>query len=293
VLRFVEVDVPAPGPGEVRITVRAAGMNPSDAKSFDGTFGPPRVLPLPVGSEVAGIVDAAGTDSGFTVGQEVLAYRVTGGWATRLTVDAGDVFAKPADLDFPAAANLLLVGATAADLLRTARVGATDTVVLHGASGAVGLSLVQQAVRLGARVVGTCSAVNAPVVEGFGASTVRYGEGLLERLRRAAPNGFDAAIDAVGTDEAIDTSLAVVADRSRIVTATAHARAAAEGFRSVGGADPGSRAFRAGARAELVARAAAGELVVPLARTFPLADAPQALELLVGGHPGGKLALLA
>src|ERR1700761_7911870 len=119
VLELREVEVPDPGPGEVTIEVRAAGMNPVDFKLFSGARGAdPDALPLPVGLEVAGVLAAVGPGTeiatgGGAVGDEVLAFRVSGGYGSALTVAAADVFAKPAPLDFPGAANLLLVGGTA------------------------------------------------------------------------------------------------------------------------------------------------------------------------------------
>jgi NADPH:quinone reductase-like Zn-dependent oxidoreductase len=295
VLREVEYEVPAPGPGEVTIDVRAAGMNPADYKRF--ASGDPSELPRPVGFEVAGVLSAVGpgteiASGGGAAGDEVLAFRIAGGYATAVTVAATDVFAKPAALGFPEAANLLLAGVTAAEMLARASVTAADTVLLHGASGAVGVSVLQQARRLGARVIGTAGPQRFEVVERFGGVPVAYGDGLQERVRAAAPDGVDVALDAVGTDEATDVSLALVADRARIVTIANAARAGAEGFRHLGGVAPDSAAFRDQARAGLIAQAAAGELVVPIARTFPFAEAPAALDLLRTGHPGGKLALI-
>jgi NADPH:quinone reductase-like Zn-dependent oxidoreductase len=298
VLRLVEVPVAVPGPGEVTITVRAAGMNPADYKRFaPGPAADRGQLPLPLGFEVAGTLTAVGpgteiASGGGRVGDDVLAFRISGGYASEITVPARDVFAKPAALTLPAAANLLLAGATAADLLRAAAVRAGDVVLVHGGSGAVGVSVLQQARLLGARVVATCSAENSSLVAGFGAEPVRYGPGLADRVRVAAPAGVDAALDTVGTDEAVDVSLELVPDRSRIVTIAARARAAAAGFTALGGVSPPSREFRDAVRGRLIDLAGAGQLVVPVARTFPLGQAVDALALLQTGHPGGKLALI-
>jgi NADPH:quinone reductase len=297
VLEVREVEVPDPGPGEVTIEVRAAGLNPVDFKLFSAARGgDPDALPLPVGLEVAGVLSAVGPETeiatgGGQVGDEVLAFRVTGGCSSALTVAAADVFAKPATLDFPEAANLLLVGGTATDMLRVVPAREGTTVVIHGASGAVGVSLLQQLAPLGVRAIGTASEANFDEVRRFGAEPVTYGEGLEGRLRELAPEGFDAAYDCVGTDEAVDVSLALV-DRQRLVTVAAAGRAAEDGFEVVGAARPDSDAFRDSNRANLVAMAARGELVVPVARTFPLDQAAAALTLLAGEHPGGKLALI-
>jgi NADPH2:quinone reductase len=207
-------------------------------------------------------------------------------------VPASAVFARPAALAPEEAANLLLAGTTAAEMLHVTGVAAGDTVLLHGASGAVGVSVLQQAALIGARVIGTAGESSADVVRRFGGEPVRYGEGLADRVRALAPDGVAAALDAVGTDEAVDVSLELVADRQRIVTIAAMGRAERDGIRVIAGVMPASQAFRDSVRAHLVELAADGRLVVPMARTFPLADAREALELLAGGHPGGKLALL-
>ena len=291
-----EVEVPRPGIGEVTIQIRAAGMNPADYKHI--ARGSDRsLLPIAVGYEVAGVISAIGQDTtiatgGGAVGDEVIAFRVQGGYASALTVDAQNVFAKPAALGFPEAANLLLAATTASEMLHVTGVTAGDTVLVHGASGAVGVSVLQQAKLLGARVIGTASESSFPVVASFGAQPVAYGDGLEQRVRALAPEGIAAALDTVGTDEAVDVSLALVADRRRIVTIAAMERAAGVGIRVIMGALPASATYRDGVRAELVALAGSGTLVVPVARSFPLADAIEALTLLKGGHPGGKIALI-
>ncbi|MFF1878694.1 NADP-dependent oxidoreductase [Leifsonia sp. NPDC058230] len=293
---YVEQEVRAPAQGEVTIRVQAAGVNPADRKHVIAPRPGPG-LPVRIGYEVAGILSAVGPDTeiasgGGAVGDAVLAFRIAGGYATELTVPASDVFAKPDSLGFPEAANLLLVGSTASQMLNVTGVGPGDTILVHGASGAVGVSILQQARDLGARVIGTASESRFDEVRRFGGEPIAYGPGLLDRARAAAPEGYAAALDAVGTDEAIDTSLALVADRSRIVTIVAAGRAATEGFRAINGAQPESIVYRNSVRAELIRRAGSGELEVPIARTFPLSEALDALRFLSSEHPGGKLALL-
>jgi NADPH:quinone reductase-like Zn-dependent oxidoreductase len=296
VFDLVEAEVPAPGEGEVTIDVRAAGMNPADYKHI--ASGSDRsLLPAPIGYEVAGVIAAVGPNTqiasgGGAIGDEVLAFRIAGGFASSVTVPARDVFAKPANMSFPEAANLLLAGATASEMLQVTGVAAGETVLVHGASGAVGVSVIQQAILLGARVIGTASEKSFSVVERFGAEPVAYGDGLEDRIRRLTPNGVDAVLDTVGTDEAVQVSLALVADLGRIVTIAAAKQAADHGFRMIGGSMPASAAYRSSVRAHLIALAANGSLVVPVARTFPLTDAIAALEVLKGEHPGGKLALI-
>ncbi|OOB89460.1 quinone oxidoreductase family protein, partial [Rathayibacter sp. VKM Ac-2630] len=158
-LHAVEVDPGEPGPGSVRVRVRAAGVNPSDAKLLRGDFGRGRT-PVRPGSEVSGVVTAVGEGAvgplgPLRVGDEVVAFRVAGGWSGELIARASSVLPKPAGLGWEAAAGLLLTGTTAVHLLEAVRVAAGETVLVHGASGAVGSLLVQLAVARGARVLGT------------------------------------------------------------------------------------------------------------------------------------------
>ena len=121
-------------------------------------------------------------------------------------------------------------------MLHVVGVARGDTILVHGASGAVGVSVLQQAAWIGARVVGTAGPANHDVVRRFGGEPVAYGDGLEERVRAAAPEGVAAALDCVGTDEAVAVSLSLVADRGRIVTIAAADRARDEGFLAIAGA---------------------------------------------------------
>lgn len=292
---LVEEEVRAPGHGEVAIAVRAAGVNPADYKH--AASGAPADFPKPVGYEVSGVITAVGpgTELPFAedpVGAEVVAFRVRGGWATDLVVPATDVFAKPPSMSFEEAANLLLAGATAAEMLHRVGASAGETVLVHGASGAVGVSILQQAAMLGVRVVGTAGQSSFTRVERYGGVPVQYGDGLLERVADAAPEGVAAALDCVGTEEAVTTSLALVADRDRILTIVAGEPTLRAGLRTIRGSMPESAAYRDSVRGRLLSWAAQGRLEVPLARTFPLSEALAAVALVRGGHPGGKVALV-
>lgn len=294
--QLAEVPVPAPGPGEVTIRVRAAGVNPADAKHVATASG--QDWPVAIGYEVSGEITGVGPEArigsgAVAVGDEVLAFRIGGGYSSTVTVAAEKVFHKPATLTHPEAANLLLTGTTAAEMLAVVAAAPGDTVLLHGASGAVGVSVLQQASARGIRVIGTAAEGSFDRVRRFGGIPITYGPGLRERVLAAAGDvPIAAALDAVGTDEAIDVSLALVVDRSRIVTIAARGRAEDDGIRWIAGSLPDSARFRDAVRPALIEAAAAGTLLVPIAATFPLAEAPAALELLAGGHPGGALALL-
>jgi NADPH:quinone reductase len=296
VLKQAPIDLGPPKRGEVTIEVRAAGMNPVDYKHF-AAGQDPSLLPLTIGYEASGVLSAIGPGTeiatgGGAVGDEVVAFQVTRAYASHLTVTASDVFAKPTNLSFAEAANLLLVGTTAAEMLHVTRVRDGDVVLLHGAAGAVGTSVLQQARLLGATVIGTASKANFDAVARFGGVPVDYGPGLEEQVRAAAPGPVTAALDTVGTDEAINVSLAAVADRQRIVTIAAPKRAKSDGLQWVGGSNPKSGPYRASQRARLLQMAARGDIIVPIAMTFSINDAPSAVAALMGEHPYGKLALV-
>jgi NADPH:quinone reductase-like Zn-dependent oxidoreductase len=295
VLTVADRPVSAPGPGEARVEVRAAGVNPADWKSYTGAFGTdPAQLPRRLGFEVSGVVTAVGPDVALSVGDEVIGFRVSGGYAAEVVVPATALVPKPASLGWEPAAGLMLAGATAVHALTATGVGPGDTVLVHGAAGGVGLMAVQLAALRGARVVGTVGGDGADLVRRLGAEPVRYGAGLADRVRAIAPDGVDAALDLVGTDEAVDVSLELVAERQRIATIAAFGRAAADGIRALGGgpgADPGTE-LRDAARAELAALAGAGRLEVVVAGSFPLEEVAAAHRQGMAGHTHGKLVLL-
>ena len=277
VLTTVESPAPEPGPGEVVVAVKAAGINPIDYKIVTGMLGnDPESLPLSLGFEVAGVVTAVGPDASgpagpVSVGDEVAAYPVTGGYADSVAVPATVVVPKPPALDWPVAGSILLVGGTAAHALQVAAAKPGETLLIHGAAGSVGQIAAQLAARDGVRVIGTAGPSNHDLLRSFGVVPVTYGPGLVDRVRELAPDGVDAAIDTVGTDEAVDTSLALVADHSRIVSIAAFGRADS-GIVLISGDDPVTH-VRAEAWRQLLPAAADGSLTVVVARTYPLAEA--------------------
>jgi NADPH:quinone reductase len=295
VLAVVPVDVGAPGPGEVTVQVRAAGVNPVDYKFYSGVYGKdPAQLPMRLGREAAGVVTAVGEGGAAHVGDEVIVYGAgaNGLYASVVTVPAGSVVPKPAELSWETAAGLLLAGATALHTLVATGVDAGDTVLVHGAAGSVGQLVVQLAVRRGARVIGTAAPERHEQLRAWGAEPVTYGPGLADRVR--ALGTVTAAVDTVGTDEAIDVSLELIADPSRIATIAGQGRAAGTEIKRLGGgpgSDPGT-AIRAHAWEELVPLAAKGELDLVIARTFALTDAATAHRFVLEGHAGGKVILL-
>ena len=287
-----------PGPGEVRISVRAAGVNPVDWKRYSGTMGTAAALPMRLGFEAAGVVVAVGGQAigpagGVSVGDEVIAYRIDGGYAEEIVVPASAVVPKPAALGWEPTGGLMLAGATAVHALTATAVSRSETVLVHAAAGGVGLMVVQIAVARGARVIGTASVGNHAYLRELGAEPTTYGEGLADRVRALAPEGVDAAIDCVGTDEAIDVSLELVADRDRIATIAAFARGNQVGIKTLGGgpgADPGTD-VRSAARLQLTELVEQGQLHVR-ARSYALDDVAQAHRKGQTGHVSGKLVLV-
>jgi NADPH:quinone reductase-like Zn-dependent oxidoreductase len=188
----------------------------------------------------------------------------------------------------------MVVGTPAVHAVESVRLTAGDTVLIHGAAGGVGLLTVQVAARRGATVIGTASTAKHDLLRSLGATPVEYGPGLVDRVRAVAPDGVDAALDLVGTDEALDTSVELVADRSRITTIANFARGPQEGVNLIGGgpgSDPGTE-IRAAARAPLAADLAAGRLTLPVAGSYSFADAGEAHRVLRAGHVSGKIVLV-
>jgi NADPH:quinone reductase len=238
--------------------------------------------------------DAVGPAGPITVGQEVIAFRASGAYAAELVAPAQALVPKPPPLDWPQASGLMLTGVTAWHLLAATAVGAGDTVLIHGAAGGVGLMAVQLAAARGAAVVATASPARHDFLRGLGAIPVAYGDGLADRVRAVAPGGIDVALDLIGTDEAVDVSLALTADRARIATIAAFRRGAQAGLKVLGGgpgADPGTE-IRDAARLELARLARGGTLRVFISATFPLADAAAAHRASMTGHAASKIALI-
>lgn len=298
VLRLIDVSPGDPGPGNVLVEVKAAGVNPTDWKGYAGAYGTdPSKLPMRLGYEVSGVVSAVGPSVRWlSPGDEVIAWRVRGGYADRIIVSEQVTVRRPPALDWPAASGLLLAGATAVHTLSATGTHDGDVVLVHGGSGGVGRMVVQLAILRGAQVIATASPWHHDDLKALGATPVAYGQGLLDRVHEVARHSghVTVAIDCVGTDEALDTSVAVVADRQRVATIAGFGRAADLGIRALGGgpgADPGT-AVREAARAQLAELAADGTLDVRVAKTYPLSEVAQAHRDGMAGHSAGKLVLV-
>jgi NADPH:quinone reductase-like Zn-dependent oxidoreductase len=282
VLRESEVETTKPGPGQVRVRVRVAGVNPFDARVRSGEFRRP--LPAILGVEVAGTVDALGEGTtGFAVGDDVFGRSETGSYAEYALARA--IVVKPAGLAWDAAVSLPVASGTSERVLDLLGLAPGETVLIHGAAGAVGTLAVQFAVARGATVIGTASAGNQEYLRTLGAIPTVYGSGLVERVRALAPQGVDAVFDIAGKG-ALPDSIELRGGTERIVTiADPAAQALGVDFSAGGGSGPGPDLTG------LADRAARGELVTAISGTYPLSEAATAHRVLEAGHARGKLVL--
>lgn len=296
VLTVIEEKLTEPGPGKVLVSVRAIGVNQADIKSYQGVFGTdPANLPLKLGYEAAGVIEAVGPDvTNYAISDEVIVYPANGTYATDVLVPVGSLTPKPAALSWEEAAGLLLTGVTAVHALTATSVDEGDTVLIHGGAGGVGQIAVQLAVTRGATVIATAASRDHDLIRSLGGTPVEYGDGLLDRVRTLSPSGVTAALDLVGSDEALEVSLALVEDRSRIATIANFGSAQGTGIKILGagpGADAGTEVRRA-ARSELTRLASLGKIKVRISGTYPLDDVAAAHEFLASGVGAGKLILL-
>jgi len=286
VLRAEQVTEPHPGPGQVRLRVRAAGVNPLDYKIRNGWLEAvfPVRFPVTPGLEAAGVVDEVGEGvTDLAVGDEVLALTDTGAYAEYAL--ASVAARKPAGLGWDEAAALPTAGETAQRVLDLLAVGAGDTLLVHAAAGGVGGLAVQLARLRGAIVVGTASPANHAYLRELGAVPVAYGAGLVDRVREAAPRGVDAVLDAAGQD-ALPASITLRGGTTdRIVTIADPAASA------LGVTFSAEAKATGGLLAELARLATSGTLRVTVAGTFPLAEAGAAQARIADGHTRGKLLL--
>lgn len=282
VLELVDLPDPELAVGELRVRVAAAGVEPFDCKVRSGAFDWVSVdVPQQLGNQLAGVVDEVGDGvAGVSPGDEVFGYTTLNAYAELAVVPAGQVVRKPAALSWELAAVLPGSGQAAHTALQALRIAEGDTLLIHAAAGGVGTFAVQLARERGARVIGTASERNHDYLRSLGAEPVAYGDGLVERVR--AIGEVDAALDAVGTDEAIEASLALVSDRERAVTLAA---ARPQGVTFV-------QAERSPDTLRLLAGLAErGRLEVPIQSIHPLADAAAAHREVEGGHVRGKVVL--
>jgi len=285
VLEIVDLPDPHPGPGQVRIAVRAAGVNPSDWKKREGLMDPG--LPQTLGYEAAGVVDELGEGvADVAVGDRV--FGLSTGGATQAELAVLSYYAPiPPSLDFAAAAALPSAVETAARALDQLGAGSGSTLLINGASGSVGSAAVQLAVARGARVIGTASPANHEYLRSLGAEPVAYGEGLAGRVRALAPGGVDLALDAAGSG-VLPELIELAGGPEHVITIADFTGAREHGVRFSSG-DAGRAVYVLGEIGELIE---SGRFSLPAARTFPLAEVAEAHRAGEQGHQRGKLVLL-
>ncbi len=290
VLNVVDVPRPVPGPGQVLVQVRAAGINPGEAKIRDGLYAErwPATFPSGQGSDLAGIVAETGPGVvGFAAGDEVIGYTDNrASQAEFVVVEAGNLTARPAGVPWPVAGALFVVGATAYAAVRAVTLSQGDVLVVSGAAGGVGSTAVQLARRAGATVIGLASPVHHDWLAAHGVIPVSYGDGVAGRIGQAAGK-VDAFIDTVGTGY-VQLALDLGVAPDRIDTIADFAAIGRYGVKGDGNAAGASAAVLA----ELAALIADGELGIPIAGTFPLAEVRDAYRRLAQGHVQGKIVLL-
>lgn len=299
VLTLVEGPVPEAAAGGVVVEVRAAGVNPVDSKIRSGKRGARDFnTPQGMGSDAAGVVVAIGDGvDGVKVGDEVIVHGARDTYASHLVVKPEQLTPKPAALGFEQAAALGIPAGTAYQVLRSLGLREGETLLLHAGSGAVGQAAIQFARGWGANVVATSSPANHHRLRDLGAVPVAYGPGLVDRLRVVAPSGYDVALDAAGTDEAIEASLELVADHDRVATIVRMMDAAELGIRTWSSAIPSTMGveelrLRAEGVREAARLAAEGRYDVEIAARYPLAEAADAQRESETGHVRGKIVLI-
>jgi NADPH:quinone reductase-like Zn-dependent oxidoreductase len=286
VLEWAEAPDPHAGPGEIRIAVRAASVNPIDWKTVSGMMsgGQPLAGPGYLGYDAAGVVDEVGEGvTGVSVGDEVFGlgrntqaqYAVLGSWA-----------AKPPSIDWAVAAAAGVAGETAERGLRLLDVKAGDTLFVDGGAGGVGAATVQMAVARGVRVIASASQANHDYLREIGAIPVLYGQGVVTRVQAAAGEPVDAVFDVAGRTP-VEDLITLVPTPSKVVTIANFAAGQAGVRVTGGGAD--SRPMQALADvAELLAQ---NKLVIKV-QTFPFHRAAEAYRISLDGHVRGKLVLI-
>jgi NADPH:quinone reductase-like Zn-dependent oxidoreductase len=291
VLKVVDAPTPQPGRGQVLIRVKAASINPGEAKIREGLMHErwPAAFPSGEGSDLAGIVEQVGPDvTGVAEGDEVIGWVDTrSSQAEYAVVEADHLAPKPASVPWEVAGALPVAGFTAWAAVRAVAPKPGETVVVSGAAGGVGSLAVQLAKRAGATVIGLAGEANHPWLESHGVIPVAYGDGVADRIHKVAPK-VDAFIDTYGDDyiELAINELGV--DPARIDTIVRFDAVEKYGVKAEGNA-VGASAETLKNLAELVAN---GELEVPIAATYPLDQVREAYAQLAKGHIRGKIVLI-
>ncbi|HEY6854931.1 MAG TPA: NADP-dependent oxidoreductase [Mycobacterium sp.] len=288
VQEFLDLEMPTPMPGELLVEVRSAGVNPVDWKIRSGMYGGAGASDLPavLGSEVSGVVREVGKDvEGFAENDEIFGSVApgSGGYAEYTLVTANAAAPKPPQVSFNDAATLPVAAATAYDGVTQLDLKESQTLLINGIGGGVGVAAAQIARDLGINVIGTASEDKRTLVETLGATLVQYGDGVDERIKQILPDGVDAILDLAGGD-GLRAVAGLVADRSKLISA---------GDPSV--AELGGHMIerdRTRRVLEIVgALVADGKLDPHVEDVRPLSEAADAIAAVETGHARGKVVI--
>ena len=286
VLEWAEAPEPHAGPGQVRVAVRAASVNPLDWKILGGALsdGEPLGGPGFLGFDATGVVDEVGEGvTGVSLGDDVFGlgqhthgeYAVLGSWA-----------AKPSAVDWAVAAAAGVAGETSERGMRLLGIRSGSTVFIDGGAGGVGAVAVQMALARGARVIASAGAGNQDYLREIGATPVEYGDGVAARVREEAGGPVDAVFDVAGRTP-VEELIGLAPEPSQVVS-IANSGARAAGARYTGA---GADAEPMSALAEVAERLRENQLVLKV-QTFPFDRAAEAFRISLGGHVRGKLVLV-
>ncbi|MFC4104206.1 NADP-dependent oxidoreductase [Paenibacillus xanthanilyticus] len=289
VMRLIDAPEPQAGPGQVRVRVKAAGVQHYDCAVRGGwtpAYGLTVRLPQIPGNEFAGIVDQVGEGvTAFAIGSEVLGFNLLNCYAQYVVVGVDQIVDKPTSMTWEEAGGLTGNGQGAHIALQAIGVKPGDTVLINGAAGSLGAFAVQLAKEWGAKtVIGTASLRNHDYLRSLGAVPLTYEAGLAERIRAIAPDGVQAAFDTAG-GEGLEAAVALVPDKNRVCTFFAYDRIEELGLRVV-------RGERSAARlAELAELHTQGKLRIEIREAFPLERSADAHRLIETRHGRGKIVL--
>jgi len=282
-LEFAETELPPLAQGMARIEVRAAGINPIDARRMTGEF---KMSPLPqaFGTEFSGvIVELAPGTEGWSVGDEVLGSGAGYTHATVIDVPVANLVARPANMDWAVAGSLAGAAQTAMTILQ--EIGPVSSLLIHGGSGGVGSITIQLAKERGIDVVATASEGNQAYLKSLGAEPVLYGSGLIERLETIHPDRFDASLDMIGNEEATQASLARVKPDGLLGNIAGRPVSVPRVQALWVKRNPANLA-------KVVQGMAEGRYQWEVSAKFPFYQAPKAFESILKGHTRGKSALM-
>ena len=289
VLRVIDAATPEPGQGEIRVSVKAAGVQPFDCLFRSGAAHQwiPASFPQRIGNEFAGVVEAVGSGvTGVRIGEEIIGWLMLGSTAEQIILPAGQWVTKPKDCPWEEAGAISASGQTASTGIDLLNLKKGETIVVHAAAGGVGSIAAQIAVARGAYVIGTASQSNHSYLGELGAEPVTYGPGLVERIKALAPNGVNAALICVAGEEALRASLEVVRDKQRILTTAFDPLSDKLGVQRMSTRRSTDRL------ASLVDLYVSGGLKIRIAQAFRFEEAPAAHRLVETGHARGKVVLM-